>query len=131
MLNPEMIEGQMEYKLNIVADKVTLSGHIFSRKILENTFSKHEQIPIVYREFINSDSAINSEDILGFAKFLKISESGEIFIHIYGLSKKFEDIIKKNKDNIEFGFVVWTTINNDQTIDSMVIIAFYPVWKED
>jgi len=120
----------MEYKLNIVADKPTIIGRIYPRKVLEEALLKKEEFPVV-----DCCPTIDVKDfIMGIATatFSRISDSGEIFISVDKFIKhdiNFKEILeefKRHKIEIVFSFAGLGMVDSDNVVSNLQIITFYP-----
>ena len=116
----------MKLKLNVTADKPTVNGRIYTRKVLEEALSKNKSFSIVLDKPHNLK--IDVKDIIATTKTCEMNDTGEIFITI---DKVINSTLGKIlKQDILLGFFGVGEVK-ENFVKNFHILAFYPVMTED
>ena len=110
----------MKLKLNVIADKPTVNGRIYSRKILEKALSRNKTFSIVLDKPQRPE--IKLRDVIATTKSCEINDEGEVFIFIDKIiNKTLGEILKLD---ILLGVCSLGTVK-EKFVRDFNIISFY------
>ena len=115
----------MKLKLNVIADKPTVNGRIYSREILEKALSGNKTFSIVLDKPQRPE--IKLRNVIATTKSYEINDEGEVFIFIDKIiNKTLGEILKLD---ILLGVCGLGTVK-EKFVQGFHIISFYPILDE-